>query len=49
MAFTICTCFRHAGVVRQHFVQGFGAHDGLLDACFGEEVEETLFARQEPL
>src|SRR2546421_2497477 len=40
--------FRHAGVVREHFQQGFGAHMDIR-CLFGEEVEETLFARQEPL
>src|SRR5882672_1615798 len=38
----------HAGVVREHFEKGVGASID-IDGLFGEEVEETLFARQEPL
>src|SRR6267378_3697943 len=36
----------HAGVVREHFEKGVGASID-IDGLFGEEVKETLFARQE--
>src|ERR1700674_5858495 len=38
--------FRHAGVMRQHFMQGFGPHMDIR-CLFCKEVKETLFARQE--
>ncbi len=40
--------FRDAGVVREHFQQGFSARMD-IGCLFGEEDEETLFARQESL
>ncbi len=40
--------FRNAGVVREHFMQGFGAHMDIR-CLFCKEDKETLFARQEPL
>src|SRR5712664_2519420 len=40
--------FGHPGVVRQHFMQGFGPHVD-IPCLFCKEVKETLFARQEPL
>ena len=38
----------HARVVRKHFEKGVSAGVD-IDGLFGEKVEETLFARQEPL
>jgi hypothetical protein len=40
--------FGDARVVREHFHEGFGSVVNIF-GLLGEEVEKTLFARQEPL